>query len=192
MIVVSSGPATEPISTTEAKLHCRIDTSDDDTIVAALIKASRMMAEQELGRALITQTIDAYFDAFPCYPNSAYGGRIIHLPPISAVTGITYVDGAGATQTLAADQYLVDAKSVPARIEPAYGLSWPAHRVQANSIKITCTAGFGAASAVPEAIKQWMLLQIGHWYANREAASDQLAPLPYIGLLLDPFRVGRY
>ena len=58
----------------------------------------------------------------------------VHMQP-----GTIYVDQDGATQVLAADQYLVDAKSQPARIEPAYSLSWPATRTQKPSARYICT-----------------------------------------------------
>ena len=45
------------------------------------------------------------------------------------------------------------------------------------------------SAAVPAAIKQWMLLQIGHLYEHRESASDfQVYATPYVDGLLDPYR----
>jgi uncharacterized phiE125 gp8 family phage protein len=181
-VVVSTAPATEPVTITEAKLHLKVDGTDDDNLITALIKAARMQAENETRRALITQTIDVYLDAF---------ADEILLPPITAVTAITYTDTAGATQTLASNQYAVDIYSEPARVVPAYDVTWPETREQNNAVKIRCTAGWANAAAVPEAIKSWMLLQIGHWYANREAAGARLDPLPFIECLLDPYRVQR-
>ncbi len=179
-VIVYTAPVTEPLTLSEAKLHLRVDHSDEDALITSLIVAARRMAEHELHRGLITQTIDVYLDAF---------GDEIRLPPVSAVTSITYVDLNGATQTLAADQYQTDLYGEPARILPAYAVIWPATRDQANAVKIRCTAGFGAAAAVPDGIKQWMLLQIGHWYAHREAVDSKLEPLPFADTLLDPYRV---
>lgn len=63
------------------------------------------------------------------------------------------------------------------------------HELQVGIITRTGTAGFGGIDDVPEVIKQWILVHIGYWYANREAASDSnIQPLPYVGRLLDPFR----
>lgn len=41
---------------------------------------------------------------------------------------------------------------------------------------------------VPAAVKQWVLLVVGHFYENRQAATTELKALPYIGALLDPYR----
>jgi hypothetical protein len=68
-ILVTAEPAEEPITTAEAKSQARIDIADDDTLVASFIVAARMEAESWLGRRLVTQTIDTYFD---CWPHVAY------------------------------------------------------------------------------------------------------------------------
>lgn len=63
------------------------------------------------------------------------------------------------------------------------------HELQVGIITRSGTAGFGGIDDVPEVIKQWILVHVGYWYANREAASDaNLQPLPYVGRLLDPYR----
>lgn len=188
-IVVQTAPAAEPISLLEAKAHCRVEVTDDDTLITSLIVAARQQAEVELRRYLITQTLDLYLDEFPDYDDNE---RAIYLPPLQSVTSISYVDTTGTTQTLAADQYIVDAMSQPARIEPAYGCYWPSIREQANAVKIRFVAGYGAAgSSVPQCIRQWMLLQVGHWYANREASGGKLDPLLFVDRLLDGERVMR-
>lgn len=64
------------------------------------------------------------------------------------------------------------------------------HELQRGLISREGTVGFGAnPSDVPASIKQWILLQIGYLYENREAATDGTkTPLPHLHALLDPFR----
>lgn len=156
-----------------------------DPYLSALIISARQFAEQELGRKLITQTLDAYFDKFP---------EEFRLPPLDSVTSITYVDEDGATQTLAADQYHVDKYTVPARITNAYGCDWPKTRAQSNAVTVRFSAGYGSANDVPVGIKQWMLMRIATLYENRaEITIDgrgfiQL-PVSFVDCLLDPYRV---
>ena len=57
MLTVITPPATEPITLNEMKLHSRIDGSDDDTLINALITAARMQIEQMANTKLITQTL---------------------------------------------------------------------------------------------------------------------------------------
>lgn len=155
-----------------------------DPLLATLIAAARGHAEQELKRKLITQTLDAYFDSFPSE---------ILLPPLQSVTSIVYTDDAGDEQTLSASLYTVDAVSIPARIVPAYGQAWPSTRDQPNAVRVRFVAGYGLAAAVPNCVKQWMLLDVKAMYDNRDkmASGTSFASLPsvYVDGLLDPERV---
>ena len=57
-IKVVTPPATEPVTLAEAKLHLRVDGSDEDALITRLISAAREQCEQELGRALADPTVD--------------------------------------------------------------------------------------------------------------------------------------
>lgn len=162
-----------------------------DPLLLNFIRTARLMAEQELHRYLVTQTLDMYLDWFPI------NGMPIVLPPLQTVSAITYFDGDGVEQTLAANQYSVNAAAVPARIAPAYGVSWPSTREQMNAVKIRFIAGYGAASAVPACVKDWMLFKINTLWETRtqftistgRAALTQI-PNQYIDSILDSERVG--
>jgi uncharacterized phiE125 gp8 family phage protein len=161
--------------------------STSDPLLSGLIKAARVSAETLTRRALITQTWDLYLDQFPC------GAIHIPKPTLQSVSAITYLDNDGVEQTLAADQYLVDAKAEPGRILPAYGLTWPVARRQANAIKVRFVAGYGAAAAVPDGIKQWMKLRISHHVDFRAPVNvgSSVAEFPrsFIDGLLDDYAV---
>lgn len=181
--IANNTATTATLNVADASLGAQAPTTNttSDPELSALITAARQQAELELHRYLITQTLDLYLDEFPDYDER---DETIYLPPIQSVTAITYVDTDGATQTLAADQYLVDAVSQPARIVPAYGCSWPAIREQANAVKVRFVAGYGAASAVPACVKQWMLVKIAEWHPG-----VKVAPSEFTDRLLDSERV---
>lgn len=176
--------ATEPITTAEAKAHLRVTSSTDDSFIDGLVKVCRMVAENELRRSLITQTWMKTLDEFP-------DAIELHYPQIIAVSSVKYYDTAGIQQTLDPSQYSLDYQSEPGWIVPAYNVAWPDTLQAINSVEVIYTAGYGAASDVPQAIKQWILLQVGHLYENREATMPgiSITPLPFVGGLLDPFRV---
>jgi hypothetical protein len=71
-----------------------------DPLLSDIITTARLMAEQELRRGLITQTVDLYLDAFPVWP--ATGSAAIqaylcaqrrHSPPALAVGHLRRVRG---------------------------------------------------------------------------------------------------
>ena len=180
--------ASEPVSLSDAKANMRVTDSSEDALIGTLIAAARQMAENLLGRALITQTwrktIDAFADA-------------IELPyaPVIAVTSVKYLDLDGAQQTLSTNSYYLDNRSEPAWLVPAYGYVWPDTLLTANAVEVTYTAGYGVdGTAVPAAIKQWILLAVGAMFENREAfvitqgSAAMLEPGFWDGLL-DPYRI---
>ncbi len=173
-------PAAEPVSLVEIKAHCRVDISDDDALLGGLIVAARQHVESLTRRQLINATWRLSLDAFPGvtrhvggWPRSAAEGADIRLPRprLQSVTSITYLDAAGAAQTLSPSSYTVSGDEEPGRIALAPGSDWPdtqADRI--NAVQITYVSGYGAdASSVPQALKQAVLLLAAHWYENREA-----------------------
>lgn len=64
------------------------------------------------------------------------------------------------------------------------------HILQRALITREGVEGYGTSTDdVPKAIKQWILLHVGFFYENREAAtSGANATLPRLDALLDPFR----
>jgi len=48
-----TAPAVEPVSLSEAKTHCRVDTSDDDAYIGSLITVAREYLEETLDVSLI-------------------------------------------------------------------------------------------------------------------------------------------
>lgn len=159
------------------------NTTSDPTL-SALITAARRQAESLTGRVLITQQWRHTLDAFPA------SAIALPNPPLISVESVKYINTDGVLTTIDAADYDVHVESLRGLVAPAYGYSWPGTRDELEAVRIEFTAGYGAAAAVPQEIKQWMLLQIGHWYANREAASSaKLEPLPFINSLLDPYRV---
>ena len=179
-----TAPSVEPVSLVEAKKHLRVSASDEDALITALIVTAREAVEHELGRALVSQTLEKTLDMFPFaieLPN----------PPVASITSIKYLDENGIEQTLSSSSYTLDnaSDSRPAWLTPAYGYAWPSTYAEINAVKVRYVAGWANAAAVPQAIKQWMLLNIGHWFENREASGDKREPMPFISGLLDRYRI---
>src|SRR5687768_8644956 len=60
-----SGPAVEPVSIAEAKAHLRLDGSEDDALVGALVAAARVAVEVEIRQVLVAQGWRVSLDAWP-------------------------------------------------------------------------------------------------------------------------------
>lgn len=195
-IKLITAPTVEPITLTEAKDHCRVDGTDDDTLITSLIVAAREYVEGYQNRALITQTWELVLDAWPD------GDSIeLPLPPLQSVTSLKYKDSAGAETAWAATNYIVDTDSYLGRLVLADDISWPSDELYpAGGIRIRFVAGYPPTGSgesidydanVPQKIKQAMLLLVGHWYENREAvAAGSMTEIPLaVNALLSQDRV---
>ncbi len=181
-------PAVEPVSLSEAKAHLRVDATDDDSLIQGLIAAARQTAEEHLRRALITQNWRLTLDRFPAGPVIA-----LPRPPLASLAAITTYDEADAATVMPAADYLVDSAETPGRVVLRQGRVWPPVGRRAAGVAIDFTAGYGAAATdVPEAIRQGILMLIGHFYERREAAvpDGRIAALPFgVAALWRPYRV---
>lgn len=158
-------PVGEPIGLVAVKLHLRVDHTDDDVLIADLIKSARDFVEDFTARRLIVRTEELTINCFPS--PIAYGKcgipftNSIELPsaPLISVSSVKYYDTAGVEQTLAASVYTVDAKSEPGRIYLAYGQWWPAAQNIPNAVRITYLAGYVAtfSAAVDDTITMYGL-----------------------------------
>lgn len=168
-VKITTAPATEPVSASEAKLHCRVDHSTEDAIFERLIKMARTQCENISRRAFVTRTYTAYLDRWPgwCFE--------LPYPPLATISSIKYYDNAGgAAVTINSSNYVVDINSEPGRVAFVDNYSFPSVTLrEINGVEIIYTAGYGAAADVPDQYKQAMLLLIGHLYENRESVVVQ-------------------
>ena len=159
---VINPPSVEPITLTEAKLDLKIDSNDENDLLAILIKASRETIEIRTGRSLITQTRTVKLDYFPCTDT-------IKLPNgrVQSITHIKYYDEDEVLQTLDSSEYWVDSDSDIARV--VVKDSWPSTEDRPNAVIVTYVCGYGAAgSSVPAPLRKALLFVLGHVYENRQ------------------------
>lgn len=185
-LTLSVAPAQEPVDLDAAKAQLRIDHDDDDDMIAALIVAARMSAEQYLGRSLITQTWIWRMDAFP-----ATGPLMLPKPPVQSVSAVTYVDDGGDSQVWDSTEYAVSLDDWAPRLAPVPGAAWPTPADRLDAVSVTFVAGYGATGlAVPRPITQAILLMIDRLYAadcgGDQGAMTQAAPFA----LMAPYRLG--
>lgn len=171
-------PITGAVTLVDAKSHLRVEISHDDEIINNLILVATSMAEHELGRALANQAIKLEMNCFP------RGNIELNMPPVQSVTSIKYLDENGVLQTLSSSSY----ELVKDFLRPyVKSNQWPT----GTKIEVIYQAGFGDTTAIPHEIKQWILVQIGSMYENRESYGKQLEKIPYVDALLARYLVPR-
>lgn len=184
----TAAPSGYPITRTEVKAQLQIDDADTswDTLLDNFISAATSYVDGWsgiLGRCLLTQTYEVRFECFE-------GEFDLPFPDVSAVV-VKYYDTAGTLQTYSSAYYQVVQETCGAEVSIYPTSPYPAVSiVREDPVVITVTAGYGTASDVPAAIKQGMLMLIGHWFSNREAVSEgQFTELPLgVKAMFAPFR----
>lgn len=176
--IVTVAPTSEPVTLAEAKLHLRVDGTDEDALISGLIAAARDYVDSYTGTFTAPCTAQVRCDSFADFTNAP-------ILPLGAVTGVSYVATDGTSQILASSVYEARSDGLRASIALKAGQSWPA--IQPDS-RITVTATVGYAT-VPPSIKQAILLLIGDWYANRENSGDGMTEAPHaVSALLANYR----
>jgi uncharacterized phiE125 gp8 family phage protein len=172
-----------PLTEAEAKLHCKIDVSDDDALIESLIAAVAELCETELAAPLLEKDYRLLLDSFP--------DEITLLARTSAVASVKYYDSNNVLQTLSTDDYYAALTGVMASLTPVD--AWPETYVRPDAVEVLFTAGWPDADSIPNAVKQWMLLRIKHYYDNRESVAVGVSatemPASHIDTLLDRYRV---
>jgi len=180
---VKTDVVTEPVTSTEAKLFCKISGTQDDTLIASLIKSARMTIENYTGLALAEKTLYTTFD-LPGLNN------ILDLPvqPVKSVASVKIIDieGNETALTLNTDYYLIDSPWTKIKI----GNVWVSDGVL---LKVEYTVGYGASGcpALPEALKIAVLKEIATQYERREDITEVAGQVMDNNSrkLADPFRI---
>ena len=181
-----TAPTIEPVTLQEVKDHLRVDGTDDDALISALITAAREHVDGRdgwLGRALCTQTWDCHYDVFP-------DDGLLYLPlaPVQSVTSVKYVDPDGVQQTFSSANYALGADlDWSPRVILGWDKSWPSVRAVPEAVTVRVVAGY---ASVPRPICQALLLLIGHWHEHREAVMEgTFREVPTtVSALLTPYR----
>ena len=177
--------STYPVSLTEAKSHLKVDTTADDTYIESIIKAATQLSEEYTNRFFIDTVIEQYASSFAEL-------ETLFKSKVSVISFVKYYDSNNTLQTLSDTIYDAQVRYEPAQIQLADGQSYPAFTKRNDAVEVKYTVGYGAASDVPEIIKQAILLTIGNFYANRESVivGRMVSELPQNSKwLLDTYKV---
>ena len=180
----------EPITTAYAKSHLRVDHTTDDTLIGNLVTAARQYCEAYCQQSFVQHTYRADLWSFADV-------MVLPMQPIQSISSVKYYNTASPSvlTTLATTTYQLS-NNVLRRV---YGQSWPAVANRADAVQITYTTGFadssspqGTGISLPESCKAAMLMLIGDYYENREAAvlyPGQLLENRAVKALLNMYRV---
>lgn len=173
-------PPAELLTLPEVKTHLRVDGPYEDTYIQGLIAAAVGWMDGwqgVLGRCILTQTWATR--------HGVLVDMDLPFPDVQSAV-VTYLDAAGATQTVAPGDYRVRTERGVGRLILADGFAAPTLQAGRDDA-VTVTAVYGRAEA-PHGLKAAALMLIAHWYQNREGAGGSVPPA--VDALITPWRVG--
>jgi len=181
MIVRVVTPPTAVVSWEEAKQHLRLDGDEQQPYVEALIGAATGWIDGPggwLGRAIGSQVLELV--------DCAFGNNALPYQPVIDIVSVVYLDTGRNAVTMPSNQYRL---LLNGSMAPSPDASWPSVASDSEAVKIRYQAGY---ATVPPAIKQAIMLLIGHWFTNRETVvvGTIVAQVPFaVEALLSTYRV---
>jgi len=205
-LTIVTAATANPVSATEFRDYTRIDDNVDTALIFAIIGAATKFCEEYTNRSFVTQTLRLSLDGIAEYdqriqdgfytgPFQTFYKNFIEIPkpPLISVTSIKFFDDSDTESTWATSNYYIDNVSEPARVILRDGGAYPTDLRNANGIQVNYTAGYGAASAVPEAIRVAIMQYALNLYEHRGDTEQNLTQAPtLVQNLLAPFVIRRY
>ena len=189
MLTLQSVSGAEPVTLAEAKLAARVDASDLDATITALITAARKQAEQLTGRWYRPQVQRESLVDWPA------AGEFV-LPVFGATTvAVQYWSGSNwvaVNSSAYAFGPSADFGGSRTEIAPNAGTSWPTLGALAAGprVRIDITAGPTAPADVPETVKLYIKATVTAWVNNGDGLLPaQLQRNPMLDPLLDSERL---
>ena len=161
----------------DAKLHLRLDGTDEDGELERLIEASAAFIAANYG-VVPAQDLHLQLDGFR--PNI----RIPYRPVDIETIVVTYADPIGDEKQF--DDYRTFTRDGWTWLQPKVGKAWPSVAPVEGAVTISATCGYSESNAPADLVHASRLL-VDHWYNNR----DGINLPPAIASLLDHYRFRR-
>jgi len=165
----------EPIVTlNEAQAYVRIETGEEEALVAGLIRTASALCEAFINQIVIARPFERDLPASGAWER-------LPVTPVRSITDVASVDAFGGTNPLTSDAYSVD-------IDFA-GDGWVrlASGIPDGRIRVGGTAGIAdSENGVPEPIRQGVLRLVAHLFTVRDGEGGE--PPAAVTALWRPYR----
>jgi len=165
---VKTDLAIEPVSSTEAKLFCKVTGSTEDTLFVILIKSAREALEKFTSSSFGEKTLHATWMQMPA-------DQLLEIPygPVISIDAVYRIDEEGTETALVlnTDYWVYGDQDAVVKVSTL----WLSGLKSTASLRVEYTAGYGHANTetLPSALKQAILKQIVTDYEMREDISTE-------------------
>lgn len=167
------GKAGLPVSLGEAQAYVRIETGEEEALLAGMMRAASAICEQFIGQWLMQRSFIQRLT-----PNGEW--QRLGVAPVASISSVEAVAEDGSKSLLPASDYAVDID--------ASGDGWV--RVQSGSakwIEVSGTAGMATEpNDLPEPLRFGLVRLVAHLFAHRDG--DEGEPPAAVTALWRPYR----
>jgi hypothetical protein len=200
----SAGLALPIVTLSEAQAYLRIETGEEEALLAGLIRSASGLCEAFINQVVIARTFELMV------ATSGEWERLA-ITPVRSIIDVSSLDAAGAATSLPAGSYQVDIDSTadgwvrvtrsqyllatPAlangfqtgAIDPSDGSLLAAQAAGVPRVRVTGMAGMADdENDVPEPIRQGVLRLVGHLFTDRDGDGGE--PPAAVTALWRPYR----
>jgi uncharacterized phiE125 gp8 family phage protein len=170
----TAGMALPIVTINEAQAYVRIETGEEEAVLAGLIRTASALCESFINQVVIARGFELDLPASGAWERLA-------VTPVRSIAEVDGVDSSGTAAPLASGAYTIDIDSA--------GDGWVrVSRVDgAIRVRVGGTAGIAdEQNGVPEPIRQGVLRLVAHMFTTRDGESGE--PPAAVTALWRPYR----
>jgi len=172
--MLSPGISEPALSLAEAQAFVRVETGEEEALLAGLVRTASAVCEAFINQVLIVRDFTQDLSASGEWQRLA-------LAPVRSIDSVETVAGDGTAAALAADAYAIDVDASGDGWVRLTGVS------DATRIRVRASAGIaGGTNELPEPLRHGILRLVGHLFASREGDSGE--PPAAVTALWRPYR----
>lgn len=162
------------VSLAEAQAYVRIETGEEEAVLAGLVRTATAMCEQFTGQALVARTFEETLPGCGQW-------RKLSVTPVRSVSLVEAIADDGTATALPADAYAID---IDAAGDGHVRLTGAGARMP---LRVTATGGMATeCNDVPEPVRQGIVRLTAHLFNARDGTAGE--PPAAVSALWRPYR----
>ena len=170
--MIRSDAAEPPVSLAEAQAYVRVETGEEEAILAGLLRSASAMCEQFIGQALVARGFDETVRVAGPWVR-------LGLTPIVSISAVVSIGEGGVETVLAASDYAIDVD--------ATGDGWVRLLRGSGTVRVSGVAGMASdGNGVPEPLRQGIVRLTACLFNARDGSGGE--PPAAVTALWRPYR----
>jgi uncharacterized phiE125 gp8 family phage protein len=171
--MIATNIAEAAVSMAEAQAYARVETGEEEALLAGLVRTASALCESFVGQVLIARPFEETLPATGAWQR-------LSLTPVRTIDAVAALAADGSSEALVTGEYEIDIDS--------RGDGWVrVFCTREGRLRVSGTAGLAIEpNGVPEPLRQGILRLIAHLFATRDGSGGE--PPAAVTALWRPYR----